>query len=81
MLKEMRRSAKSIVSKLILLVLIVSFISFFGYRNVTGCHPSAVAKVNGTLIPEKDYHQKLRQQLEFYRRFMQNQSKDESMLG
>lgn len=80
MLKNIRKSAHSYLTKLILLAIAVSLISFYGYRNVSGCHPSSVAKVNGHLISEREYFSRLQNQSEMYRRIL-GRDVDESMMG
>lgn len=69
MLRNMRTSASSLSIKILLLAIIVSFISFYGYgqKSGQGCNPHAAATVNGDVISLQDYDQRFRGFMEMYR--------------
>lgn len=76
-MKDIRQSVNSFTIKALLVLLVLSFVSFYGYSNVKGCNPSAVAKIRGRLITEERYLPQLRMQVESYRKIL-NRDLDEA---
>lgn len=67
MLQSMRSSVGSWSIKILLTVLVLSFVSFYGWQAGQGCNPSGVATVNGEQITIREYQNRVRSVLENYR--------------
>jgi peptidyl-prolyl cis-trans isomerase D len=79
MLKDIRKSVHGVFTKVLLSLIIISFVSFYGYRNISSCHPSAVAKVGSNLITDTEYMTRLQSQTENYRRILGREIDDSMM--
>ncbi len=80
MLKDIRRSVNTFSIKLLMILLVLSFVLFYGYETTSSCSPGSVAKVRGTLISQSEFTSRLRVQMENYRRVI-NRDLDESLFG
>ena len=80
MLQDIRKSTSSFVMKLLLGLLSLSFVMFYGYSSTTGCNPSGIAKVNGVIIQRDEYMGRLRSEVENYKRLLRRDL-DDSMFG
>ena len=79
-LKGFRSSAKSFGVKVLMMLLVLSFIMFFGYNNVTSCSSDVIARVNSQEILQKDYESRVRSAVENYRRLL-GRDLDQSIFG
>ena len=69
MLKTMRKSAGSPFIKLLLTLLVLSFISFYGFNRAKGgCNTNNIATVNGESIGLNEFTSNFKSSYEFYRK-------------
>lgn len=66
----MRDSVGSPFIKLLLIMLVLSFVSFYGFNQVrSGCHSGVIAQVNGEPISINEYMITLKNTYELYKRY------------
>jgi len=80
MLSDIRRNAQHPLLKIILGLIVVVFILYFGYASSSRQSPDVAGEVNGVSLSRAEYEDTLRRLVDFYRQISQGQLSEEQLI-